>query len=279
VTGPPHPPVGAVVALKPVARAKSRLATLPDPLRRRLAWTMAVDTLSALAAAGLTLLVVSDQAALASRLGRAGVHAQVVGEAGADGMNAALEHGARLLVGQGCTTVLACVGDLPALRPASVTAVLAAFPAQGRVHLPDATGMGTTMLLARGEDLGPHFQGPSAAAHTTSGAPALTDADLGGAVPDARQDVDTEADLGRVAPLGLGRATAQLLDRRGRLGTYSVVTTTAHVDDRDQPLAVAAAGHRLALPATALADGLRPLRPGQRLHAVHAAGTVLSAWL
>jgi len=279
VTGPQQPLAGAVVALKPVARAKSRLATLPDPLRRRLAWTMAVDTLSALAAAGLTLLVVGDQAALASRLTRAGVRAQVVGEAGADGMNAALAHGARLLAGQGCTTVLACVGDLPALRPASVTAVLAAAPARGRVHLADAAGVGTTMLLARGEDLDPHFQGASSAAHTASGAPGLTDAELGTPVPDARQDVDTDDDLLRVAPLGLGRATASLLDHEGRLGSYTVVTTTAHTDDHDHPLAVTATGHRVVLPPTALGDGLRAPRPGQRLHAVHAAGMVLSAWL
>ena len=56
-----QPPVAAVVALKAGEFAKSRLSTLPDPLRRRLAWTMAVDTLSALhavAAANPNLVVV-----------------------------------------------------------------------------------------------------------------------------------------------------------------------------------------------------------------------------
>jgi hypothetical protein len=38
-------------------------------------------------------------------------------------------------------------------------------------------------------------------------------------------------------------------------------------------------GHRLVLPLPALADGLRELRPGQRLHCVHAGPVVLSAWL
>lgn len=40
----------AVVALKQSPYAKSRL-DVPAPLRRRLAWTMALDTLSALASA------------------------------------------------------------------------------------------------------------------------------------------------------------------------------------------------------------------------------------
>ena len=43
-------PAAAVVALKPSEYAKSRL-DLPAPLRQRLAWTMALDTLRALAAA------------------------------------------------------------------------------------------------------------------------------------------------------------------------------------------------------------------------------------
>ena len=268
-----------MVALKPVARAKSRLGDLPDPLRRRLAWTMAVDTLTALAAAGAAVLVVGDQPALASRLTRAGVRARAVGEAGAVGMNGALDRGARLLVADGCSTVLACVGDLPALRPSSVRAVLQAASDQGRAFLADASGTGTTMLVTRRTDLDPRFQGPSAAAHAASGATALTDLQLGSPVPDARADVDTRHDLGQAVTLGLGAATARLVDHDGQLGHYSVITTTGHTDHHDQPLAVTSTGHRVLLPQTALADGLRPPRPGQRLHAVLAGGTVLSAWL
>ena len=271
--------VGAVVALKPVARAKSRLGGLPDPLRRRLAWTMAVDTLTALAGSGASVLVVSEQPALASRLARAGVRARVVGEAGAVGMNGALARGAHLLVADGCSTVLACVGDLPALRPDSVRAVLAAAPDAGRAFLADASGTGTTMLLARRVKLDPRFQGPSAAAHAASGATPLTDARLGTTLPDARSDVDTEDDLGLAVRLGLGAATASLVDHHGQLGRYVVITTTGHSDDHDHPLAITSTGHRVPLPAAALADGLRTLRPGQRLHAVLADGAVLSAWL
>ena len=70
--------VGAVVALKAGELVKSRLAPLPQPLRRRLAWTMAVDTLHALARAVEVVCVVSDQPALAHRLARAGLGSVVV---------------------------------------------------------------------------------------------------------------------------------------------------------------------------------------------------------
>ncbi len=269
----------ALVALKPVAYAKSRLGTLPDPLRRRLAWTMAVDTLLALSAAVPTVLVVSDQPALASRLARAGVRAQVVGDAGAQGLNEALVRGAALLNEAGHADVLACVGDLPALRAASVRVVLAAALPSGRSFLADASGIGTTMLVARGVPLDPRFSGPSAAAHASSGARPLTQT-LARAVPDARQDVDDECDLGPAVTLGLGRATKALVDpRTHRMAAYTVITTTQHTDDHGRAQAVAATGHRVWLPAEALADGLQPLRSGQRLHAVQADGVVLSAWL
>jgi len=279
-TVPTLRPAAAVVALKPVAQAKSRLGTLPDPLRRRLAWTMAVDTLTALGGAVELLLVVGDQPALASRLARAGVAAEVVPEAGARGMNGALTHGVDVAAARGHTTVLACVGDLPALRSASVRAVLDSVEDGDRAFLADASGVGTTMLVARGVPLQPHFQGPSAAAHQQSGAAPLTDGRLGVAVPDARRDVDTEADLGPAAALGLGRATSALLvPGTARLAACTVVTTTGWTTDDGLPLAVAADGHRLVLPPEAV-DGLRPpLRVGQRLHAVHAAGVVRSAWL
>ena len=78
-----------VIALKPTEHAKSRLA-VPDPLRRRLAWTMALDTLSALCRALSHVLVVSDQPALEARLRRAGIAAEVISESGHVGMNSAL---------------------------------------------------------------------------------------------------------------------------------------------------------------------------------------------
>lgn len=275
------PPLsGAVVALKPVDQAKSRLGSLPDPLRRRFAWTMALDTLAALAAGVDRLLVVGDQPALESRLRRAGLSVPVAAESGSVGMNGALSHGARLLHEQGCGLVLACVGDLPALRPSSVRRVLAAAARYPRCFLADAAGVGTTMLLARDGDLEPAFQGPSAAAHAATGAAALTDEVLEGPLLDARTDVDTEDDLVAAARLGVGPATRALLDPdTGRPGGYQSVTTTGQRSHAGTALVVTATGYRLPMPTSAVQDGLRELRPGQRLHAATAPDRVLAAWL
>jgi 2-phospho-L-lactate guanylyltransferase len=271
----------AVVALKSLEQAKSRLA-LPDPLRRRLAWTMALDTLRALTSALPHVLVVSDQPALDARLRRAGLSVAVLGDSSRVGMNPALDNGAEVLRVQGFTTVLACVGDLPALRAESIIRVLAAAECSGadRAFLADASGVGTTMLIAHDTPLLPHFQGRSAAAHHSSGAINLAGTSLG-AVPDAQRDVDTGIELHAAQALGLGPATSALVDHEtGRLGRHQVITATAWRGPGGEQQAVTAAGRRVALPAGVLAEDLRQVRSGQRLHAVVAADDhVLSAWL
>jgi 2-phospho-L-lactate guanylyltransferase len=270
---------GAVVALKPGEHAKSRLG-LPAPLRQRLAWTMALDTLRALAEALPVVVVVSAEPALASRLARSGIRAEVVREPPQPGMNAALAYGAGRLRAAGIATVMACVGDLPALRAASVRRVVEVSRNFSRAFLPDASGVGTTMLIAHAAKLEPHFQGRSAARHRASGAVPLIAELLGGPLGDARHDVDTEVDLATVIGLGLGPHTAALLDQRtARLGRYHQITATSSVDDHGCQVAVTAAGRRIALPQSALADGLRHARSGQRLHAVTSTDQVLSAWL
>jgi 2-phospho-L-lactate guanylyltransferase len=272
--------VGAVVALKPMELAKSRLGSLAAPLRRRIAWTMAVDTLSALSAAVDSVLVVSDQASLESRLRRLGLAVTVVAEPGRVGMNGSLTHGEQALRELGCGSVLACVGDLPALRPGSVRRVLEASPPRGRTFVADASGVGTTMLLASDAPLEPHFQGRSAAAHRTSGALALTAEMLGGPVADARRDVDTEVDLVDAVHLGLGPATAAVIDpATGTPGQYDVITMTDQRNADGAQIAITSRGYRIAVPPTAFEDALRAVRTGQRLHAATAGDHVLSAWL
>lgn len=204
---------GAVVAVKAFDQAKTRLATLPGPLRHRLAQTMALDTLSVLSSVIDEVLVVSGQSALEQDLAVAGLEIDVLPEPGPLGLNGALGYGAEVLRARGADLVLACVADLPALRAASVRRVLAAADERPRSLVADAAGTGTTMLVARGGALDPHFQGSSAAAHVRSGAVPLTDELLGAAVPDARTDVDTEADLRATQRLGLGPATTALLGR------------------------------------------------------------------
>jgi 2-phospho-L-lactate/phosphoenolpyruvate guanylyltransferase len=271
-------PAAGVIALKPIEHAKSRLA-VPNPLRRRLAWTMALDTLSALSHALPHVLVVSDQPALEARLRRAGIAVEVISESGHVGMNLALSRGARALHAQGFSSVLACVGDLPALRPESVLRILDASQSHPRSFVADASGLGTTMLVAHDVELAPQFQGRSAAAHHASGAVSLSAESIGSPIADAHRDVDTEADLAAAIALGVGPATGALIDHeKRRLGRYELITATQWRNADGELLAVTATGRRIALPAVALRDELRYIRLGQRLHAVEIDGRVLSAW-
>jgi 2-phospho-L-lactate/phosphoenolpyruvate guanylyltransferase len=269
----------AVTAIKPMVHAKSRLA-VPTPLRRRLAWTMALDTLSALCRALPHVLVVSDQPALEARLRRASLAVEVISESGHVGINSALTRGALRLHAQGFTSILACVGDLPALRSESVGRVLGASRDHPRSFVADASGVGTTMLVAHDVDLTPQFQGRSAAAHHASGAVSLAAEAIGSPVADARCDVDTEADLAAAIELGVGPATSALIDHEtGRLGRYLLITATQWSNADGDQLAVTASGTRIVLPADALRGELRHAQLGQRLHAVEADGRVLSVWL
>ena len=265
----------ALVALKRTDVAKSRLRMVPGPLRRRLAWTMAMDTLRALTAV-LPVIVISNQPELAARLSREQISARVLAEPVIAGMNAALRHGEKAAAMAGFSSTLACVGDLPALRPDSIRAVLAAAINGGRAFVADASGTGTTMLIASDTKLEPHFQGRSAAGHRESGAVALGAAELGGPLADARRDVDSEVDLYDAYFIGLGPSTAQLFDSQGRLGRYELIRAEDAQPGETQH-AVTASGDRVAIPAGAV--GGRTTVPGQRLHAVVRNSQVLSAWL
>lgn len=203
--------VAALVALKPGTPAKSRLAPVGEALRRDLAWAMAVDTLAALHRVFDRVLVVGS--VRAGELTRLGIAVDVVAEPDQPGMNSALTHGAALLRDEGASSVLACVGDLPSLTPASIRAVLVASKPWARAFLADESGVGTTMLIAHETLLQPRFEGRSAAAHLASGAHPIPEEVP---VPDARTDVDTESDLDAAVRLGVGPATAEVLARAGR---------------------------------------------------------------
>lgn len=273
------PATGAVVALKPAATAKSRLTEISIPLRRRLAQAMALDTLTALAAAPVTVVVVSDDPALPRILSAAGITADLVPEPSPPGMNAALAAGAEQLRAAGHDPVLACVGDLPALRPESVRAVLAASGPGQRAFVADASGVGTSMLIASGLPLNPRFQGGSAAAHRDSGARQIDDRDLVRAVPDARTDVDDLASLADAIALGVGPHTARLVDTdAGSVAEYQPVTVAAGGDEQHYPV-ITDAGVRLRLPVGQVDAQVRLLRPGQRLHSVRVRDHLLSAWI
>ncbi|MFB8248319.1 2-phospho-L-lactate guanylyltransferase [Streptomyces sp. NPDC001046] len=196
-----------VVPLKPLARAKSRLAdTADDGLRPGLALAFAQDTV----AAALACPAVGDVAVVTDdgRAGRelAALGASIVPDEPASGLNAALAHGTAVVrSGRPAARVAALNADLPALRPGELSRVLDAAGEFPRAFLADAAAIGTTLLAAApGRELRPAFGAGSRARHRASGAVELA---LAG-VDSVRQDVDTGDDLRTALALGVGPHTA-----------------------------------------------------------------------
>lgn len=191
---------------KALPAAKSRLlpATPDARVHRSLVEALRADTL---AAAGATegvarVLVVVDR-------GTPGPHTIVQRDVG---LNAAVLEGASY-AGQRWPAdgVAVLVGDLPALRPAELGAVLRAAACHPVTFVADHAGTGTTLLAARpGQALRPAF-GPASAERHAETATAL---DAG---PGLRLDVDTAEDLEAAAELGLGRQTAAVVRDLGFL--------------------------------------------------------------
>jgi len=196
-----------VIPLKPLARAKSRLAdTAADGLRPGLALAFAQDTVAAAlaCAAVLDVAVVTDDALAGRELAALG--ARIVTDEPGGGLNAALAHGVaavRSLTPE--IAVAALNADLPALRSAELGRVLDAAGEFPRAFLPDAAAIGTTLLTAgAGRELLPSFGADSRLRHRASGAVELRL----DAVDSVRQDVDTGDDLRAALALGVGPRTA-----------------------------------------------------------------------
>ncbi|QIJ64920.1 2-phospho-L-lactate guanylyltransferase [Streptomyces sp. JB150] len=201
-----------VIPLKPLARAKSRLAdTAADGLRPGLALAFAQDTVAAAAACPVVrdVAVVTDDALAGRELAVLG--ARIVRDEPGGGLNAALAHAAAAVrAARPDSAVAALNADLPALRPAELARVLNAAAQFPRAFLPDAAEIGTTLLAAGpGRELRPAFGEDSRARHRASGAVEL---DLAG-VDSVRQDVDTGADLRTALALGVGPRTAAMAAR------------------------------------------------------------------
>ncbi|MBH5337195.1 2-phospho-L-lactate guanylyltransferase [Streptomyces pactum] len=205
-----------VVPLKPLSRAKSRLdGGVPEGWRPDLALAFAQDTVAAALAchAVAGVVVVTDDPRAGRELSALGARVLPdVPRPPADGLNAALAHGARAVrAGRPDAAVAALGADLPALRPAELGRVLGAAAEAGRAFLADAAGIGTTLLAAGpAAELAPAFGGASRARHRASGAREL---ELPG-VECVRQDVDTVQDLRAALRLGVGPHTSALLAAR-----------------------------------------------------------------
>ncbi len=205
-----------VVPAKRLAVAKTRLRPLTGAPDARpgdhadLVLALLADTVAAVtasAAVGAVVVVTDDRRAadVVRALG-----ARTVPDEPGRGLNPALAHGARA-AGDG--PVAAISSDLPALRPAELTAALRAageLAAAGtpRCFTADAAGTGTTLLAAAAGGLDPRFGPGSAVAHEASGAVRLA-----GGWPGLARDVDTPEDLLAARALGLGPATRALAHR------------------------------------------------------------------
>lgn len=208
----------AVVPVKGNPGAKSRFGTHPE--RAQLAEAFAMDTVAALLAAPAVarVFVVTADAQLATKLAALG--ATIVSELPSppDPLNAAIRQGMDA-ARQACpdANIAVVTGDLPALTVADVEAAIALAAAHERSMVPDAEGMGTTMLLAlAGASFTPQFGPGSRAAHEAAGHMPL---ELP-AIASIRRDVDTPDNLAEARRLGVGRYTAVLIE--GTSATPSV---------------------------------------------------------
>jgi len=201
-----------VVAVKPLRRAKSRLAPLPPTRRAQLALAMALDTIAAARTCPLVaaVVVVTSDATVATEAARLG--ASVTPDEPAQGLNAAFCRGLQSLSADAAAALL--MGDLPALRCDDVERALSEVDAiiDGVGVVPDAHGTGSTMLASRrAQLLRPAFGPASFARHVDAGAIAIQRADING----LRQDVDEVADIDAVLRLGVGTHTAAVLAAAG----------------------------------------------------------------
>jgi len=214
------PAVHILVPVKALGLAKSRLAHALEPdTRAELVLAMLEDTLAAARDTddAVVTVITSDRrvAAVARRSGAAVLAdpPAASGQDRQDSLNAALrsaaEHARDDSPG---VDLVALQADLPSLRPHELAEALEAARATGTMIVADHTGSGTTALLhcTSQRPLHPRFGPDSAHRHLEAGALAV-EAHL----PGLRLDVDTIDDLGAAVRLGVGAATAAVLDRIG----------------------------------------------------------------
>lgn len=217
--------LAAVLAVKDLTDAKSRLSpVLSAGARRDLVLAMMTDTVVAARAAGVDDVVVVTPdvavAAAAAELGARAVadddeHPSTHDSWARDGgpLNRAYARGVAAASDRSPgTRVIVLQADLPTARHDHLREVLTMSAAHSRSFVPDRSGAGTAMLiLSDTADVATRFGLDSAAAHRAGGAVDLTDGDPD-RWPDLRADVDTVDDLRVARALGVGTATARVLD-------------------------------------------------------------------
>jgi 2-phospho-L-lactate guanylyltransferase len=210
--------IWAVVPVKAFSRAKSRLAAaVPADLRQTLVRAMLEDVLTALAGveglAGYAVATGEPEAGpIAARHG-----ARVLVDAD-HGLNETLTVAARTLKAEGARGMLVLPGDIPAVTAAEIARLLAGYGEGRAVSLVAAhDGQGTNALLASPPDAidfafgSDSFTAHRAAAERLGIAPNIR------AFPGMAVDLDTPADIARLARRPMGSRTWRLLEDEGLL--------------------------------------------------------------
>jgi 2-phospho-L-lactate guanylyltransferase len=204
----------AIVPVKPLSRAKSRLAHAFDERQRRdLAAAMLTDVLRAIAAVhDLAGIALATSDADAAKIGTA-FAARRLEDAHAD-LNAALADAARIASDEGRAGILILPADVPAVTPDDLRALIEGHPPGPAISIvPSHDGEGTNALLCCPPRLvAPAFGARSFAAHRDA-------ARRAGAtcrrvdVTRIAQDVDHPCDLEAALRLGAGPSTTALVSR------------------------------------------------------------------
>ena len=202
----------AVIPVKRLDSAKSRLTDVGDPRRPELALAFFQDVLIACQSApsiGLVVVVTDDAEVIACSSG-----ALMCPEPEGGGLNQAMLAGAALAQGP----VVALAGDLPSLTPGALEYVLSLASSHQRSLLSDTQGSGTAMLLCHDNAVfDPHFGFKSRSSHVQFGYSDLAldaPADIRSLLAGARRDVDTPADLWDALRIGVGPNTSEVLGRQ-----------------------------------------------------------------
>jgi 2-phospho-L-lactate guanylyltransferase len=210
--------IWAVVPVKAFARAKSRLAAaFPADLRQVLVRAMLEDVLAALAGveglAGCAVATVEPEArVIAARHG-----ARVLADAD-HGLNETLTAAARMLKAEGVRGMLVLPGDIPAVTSSEIGALLASHEGSPAVSLVAAyDGQGTNALLASPPDVLDFAFGPGSFMAHRAAAERLGIAPNIRTFPGMAVDLDTPADIARLARRPIGVRTWRLLEAEGLL--------------------------------------------------------------
>ncbi|MGV9827437.1 2-phospho-L-lactate guanylyltransferase [Gordonia sp. NPDC003429] len=225
--------VVAVLAVKDLRDAKTRLAVIPGPPsgRAELVLAMLADTIAALLAAGVDrIVVVSPDETVRELAARAGAR-PIPEDISGGGLNAAYAQGAAHARALWPVAGMALMiqADLPAAAPHSLRQIIEAAAPDTQSIVADRSGAGTALLLRPiAIDELPRFGTDSAAAHRNGGATELDP--QGTRWPDVRTDVDTVDDLRAAMRLGVGprtRIAAISVAGAGRPGAATGVGTQA----------------------------------------------------